>query len=410
MTGPSAPDPVTFQPEVALAYARELAYPRRVGSPGEARAIESLAARLAEAGCVVERQPFTFSTGAQVATTLEIFFAQCLILLTFWAWSLSAAAGLVPALLLLGLLASTARVQRRVAAGSIAPPPGQAPSAWQRFCLRLGKRQQTVNLVARYPARAEAAKRPSIFLVAHSDSKSQVMPLVARMLFIALSGGAAVLFALLTLLRPLWPEVTSAAAVTGLVALVAGVPVLFLFLAGAGNASPGAIDNASGAGLVLHLAEVLAAGDRGLDVNFLITGAEELGVVGATAYVLAEQQAGRWPAGAANSVSVLNFDGIGTAGHLAVVGGGAGSRLGELVRACCVDLQLPLGRLPLIGAMFDHIPFAEAGCEALSLVTVSAAGRSVHTPADTADKLHVEGFRQAGEVALAVIERLGRKK
>ena len=97
---------MTFQPATALDYARALAQPRRVGTPGEAAAIEAIAARLAAAGCQVERQPFSFSTGAQAAVTLVILLAQCLILLTFAAWGLSAWAGLLPAALLLLLLPS----------------------------------------------------------------------------------------------------------------------------------------------------------------------------------------------------------------------------------------------------------------------------------------------------------------
>ena len=93
-------------------------------------------------------------------------------------------------------------------------------------------------------------------------------------------------------------------------------------------------------------------------------------------------------------------------GHWA--GRGAPSGLGALVRACCVELQLPLGRLPLVGALFDHIPFADAGCDAVSLVTVGAASRALHTPADSAALLNVEGFRQAGEVALRLIDRLAK--
>ncbi len=406
---------VTFQPEIALAYARALAYPRRVGTAGEAAAIAEIAARLAQAGYQVERQPFDFSAGAQVAITLEILLAQILILLTFWAWGFSAVAGMLPALLLLALLAGMGRLRRWVAAGSIAPPPSEAASRWQRLCLRLGERCQTVNLVGRLPSPAAEpgappTRRPRLYLVAHSDSKSQALPLAARMTLMALAGLAAAVFAVLTLLRPALPGLTSAAALAGLAALLAGVPVLFLFLAGAGNASPGAIDNASGVGLVLHLAEVLAHTRPELDHTILITGAEELGVVGATAFVLAAQGSGLLRRQEDNGVvSVLNFDGIGSEGRLAVVGGGD-NRLAALVRAGCVELELPLGRLPLVGALFDHIPFAEAGCDALSLVTIGPAGRAVHTPADSADKLHVEGFRQAGEVALRVVQKLAEDK
>jgi hypothetical protein len=105
---------------------------------------------------------------------------------------------------------------------------------------------------------------------------------------------------------------------------------------------------------------------------------------------------------------VLNFDGIGSAGRLALVGARRTHRLAALVRSCCVELHLPLGRLPLVGALFDHIPFAEAGCQAVSLVTLGPASRHVHTRADSADKLDVDGFRQAGEVALRVVEKLAK--
>jgi hypothetical protein len=399
---------MTFQPEAALAYARALAQPRRVGTAGEAAAIDLIAARLAEAGCAVERQPFAFSAGAQVATTLEVLAALTLVLLTFAAWGVSAWLGAVPALLLLALLGLAGRLQSRVAAASLVPPAGEPLSGWQRLCLGLGRQAATVNVIGRLPNPGPVEARAQLYLVAHSDSKSQALPLAARMLFIAAAGLGAALFAVLALLRTLLPGLTSAAALVGLAALLSGVPVLFLFLAGAGNASPGAIDNASGAGLVLHLAEVLAAVRPDLEVTFLVTGAEELGVVGATAHVLSLRRSGALPLAGAAGLSVLNFDGIGGDGRLALVGG-QGSPLAALVRACCVELQLPLGRLPLVGALFDHIPFAEAGCDALSLVTVGRAGRAVHTPGDSADKLDLEGFWQAGQVALRVVEKLASR-
>ncbi len=399
---------MTFQPDTALAYARSLARPRRVGTPEEVAIIGEIAARLEQFGYRVERQAFEFSMGAHVATTLVIFGALVLIVLTFWAWSFSALAGVAPALLLLGLLAGASRINRLVAEASVAAPTGLKVSAWQRLCLRLGARHRTANIVARLPPTAEAAagpgQPPRLLLVAHWDSKSQALPLAGRMGLIAVAGGSAIAFAVLDLLRPIAAGLTSAAALAGLLAMVAGVPVLLLFLAGAGNASPGAIDNASGAGLVLHLAEVLAQARPSLPFGVLITGAEELGVMGATAFVQSGQRAGTLPPAGAGQY-VLNFDGIGTKGRLAVVGNAMGA-LGSLVRECCVDLRLPLGRLPLVGAQFDHIPFAEHGYEALSLVTLGPAARRVHTPADDVDQLDAEGFRQAGEVALRLIRKL----
>jgi hypothetical protein len=400
---------VTFDPEKALSHARALAQPRRVGTPGEAAAIEYIAARLAEAGCAVERQAFAFSAAGLLAPAIGVGAALTLVLLTFAAWAASAWLGAILALLLLTILGLSGRFHSRVIAASIVPPPGEDVSVWQRLCLGLGRRQQTANVIGRRPVPSAAAPSVPLYLVAHSDSKSQAFPLAVRMVLVATAGLAAALFGVLAVLRAVLPGLTSAAALAGLAALLAGVPVFLLFVSGAGNASPGAIDNASGAGLVLHLAEALVQAAPGIDLTFLVTGAEELGVVGATAYVVEAARAGRLDRERAAGLAILNFDGIGADGRLALVGDGPASRLASLVRACCVDLQLRLGRLPLVGVLFDHVPFAEAGCDAVSLVVVGRASRAVHTPADSAEKLDVEGFRQAGEVALSVVERLASR-
>jgi Peptidase family M28 len=109
---------------------------------------------------------------------------------------------------------------------------------------------------------------------------------------------------------------------------------------------------------------------------------------------------------------VLNFDGVGIDGALYYVGRSHrpqnGDRLSLLahVHTACAELDLPLKRFGFVGALFDHIPFAQHGFDAISLIAVGRASRSVHTPADSVDKLHVRGFDLAGRVALRVIEKL----
>jgi hypothetical protein len=66
--------------------------------------------------------------------------------------------------------------------------------------------------------------------------------------------------------------------------------------------------------------------------------------------------------------------------------------------------------VPLVGAQFDHLPFADAGLDALSLVSVGRAVWQVHTPGDDIQLLSAEGFRQAGAVALAVLEALSAEE
>jgi Zn-dependent M28 family amino/carboxypeptidase len=203
------------------------------------------------------------------------------------------------------------------------------------------------------------------------------------------------------------PEAAPAAVASGLVAVLAGVPLLLL--QDVGNASRGAIDNASGVGLVLHLAECLTVGSewRGkLCVKVLITGAEEWGVMGATAYVRAHAGELQRQAGA-GGLHILNFDGVGIRGQLRHVGAGRG-RLLDFVRAACRESGLAIRGFKFVGALADHIPFAEEGLDALSLITMGRAAWSVHTRHDSADKLDAEGFRKAGEVAQGVVKWLAR--
>jgi len=65
-----------------------------------------------------------------------------------------------------------------------------------------------------------------------------------------------------------------------------------------------------------------------------------------------------------------------------------------------------LGKFPLPGALFDHMPFADHGYDAVSLVAIARSSLAVHTPRDAVDKLHRGGFERAGRVTLQVIQEL----
>ncbi len=52
---------------------------------------------------------------------------------------------------------------------------------------------------------------------------------------------------------------------------------------------------------------------------------------------------------------------------------------------------------------------AQRGLDAISIIAVGRASRSIHTPHDTIERLHVRGFEQAGRVALSVIGRLVKR-
>jgi hypothetical protein len=380
---------MNFNPEQALTYARAWSRPRRVGSGEEARVADEMVGLLESFGWRVRREAFEFVPLFNAVLILELLVGDILIALTLWgqatAWASAGAAGL------LLLAASFGAINRAAQIGSLRVK-------WPGL-----RKYKTANIVADWPTPMNLAL-PMLYLVAHYDSKSQRLPLVWRMILFTVMLASAVLFAGLTLGQLLFPTLGAVATGAGWLALLAGIPLLFM--QDTGNESPGAIDNASGAGLVAHLAECLAQSldwQNKLRVRVLITSAEEFALMGAVAYMQAHEAELREQA-RGGGLYVLNFDGVGVKGKLCHVG--HDNRLLNWVEAAGRELNFPLGRFNLPGALFDHTPFAEAGFEALSLVTVGRASLAVHTRGDDVDKLDVEGFRQAGEVALRVIERL----
>ena len=405
-----------FDAQVALSYARAISRPRRVGCREDEKVAGEIAAWLEQSGYQVERQPFQFSTAPTRFITLEVLAGLLLILMAFWARRFGAWAEALPAAMLLLLMVAIGPINCLIEANSVAPDPAAPVSRWSAICLRMGVRRTTANLVAMRPDLPDDPALPHLYLVAHYDSKSQWMPLAIRIALFTAAIIGSTSFAGLILLGLAGPVLAFAANVAGVVAVGAGLPLLFL---GAGNASPGAIDNASGVGMVLHLAECLARRSDLFDklrVTVLMTSAEELTLGGAFAFVRRNEDRLRRQE-ETGGLYVLNLDGPGVDGKLYMVGEENGRRasharaashasLAGLVRAACSELQVPLGRFLLPGAMFDHIPFARCGFDAVSLIAVGGTSWAVHTPADSADKLHVRGFEQVGRVVLRVIGRL----
>ncbi len=372
-----------FDAKVALEYAASIARPRLVGTAEHDRVADELTARLEQWGYQVKREPFEFSTALNALLALALFLNAVGVIV--------ATRQPVAALIDLLMIALAGLIGRSIANYAVT---SEQPSWRERIVYRLGKRYSAVNLVAELPQGDQP--RHTLYLVAHYDSKSQRWPLVMRI-------------ALFTLLIPGTLVVIGAALfnlTSGLIdALALGVAAAsgLLLMLGTGNASPGAIDNASGVGIVLHLAECLAARSdwrERLRVIILLTSAEEVGLMGATAYV--KRHATQLQS---EKALVLNFDGVGIDGELQWVGA-VSSELVNTITIAAREENISIRRFRFIGALFDHIPFAQRGLDAVSLITVGRASRLVHTSRDAIDQLHVRGFDQTGRVALRVIRQL----
>jgi hypothetical protein len=168
--------------------------------------------------------------------------------------------------------------------------------------------------------------------------------------------------------------------------------------------SPGAGDDAAGVATLLEAGRALAVEYGGEpEVTLLFTDAEEVGAVGAEAFLAS---GGLDP----KRTTVLNFDARGTGGPCALIET-AGDE-GRLVRAvarsgapvAASSLLPALARLHGVGT--DFRPFREAGASGLNFAIVDGVAR-YHTPADAPPALDRESVRRQGEAAVALVRALG---
>lgn len=356
------------------------ASPRFTGSAEIAAARERCARELKGLGFDVRERPFEYSMApGRFATPL---FAN-------WITFLVGAAG---ALALIGFRYTPALI---LVAGLL----GIAVAA--RWVTRTGVlempllRTRGVNLEATPPG-----ERPTVWLCAHLDSKSQPIPSLARMTgtLILLAGvlgnlGLAVGLAADARVHDFFWAFAAAVTLVGW---------LIVVLSMVGSASPGAFDNASGVAAVVGAARKVGAGRR---VGVLITDAEELGLAGARAWA----KAGRVPKAESREHVVLNCDGVDDRGDFVVMTSGA--RPEAIVRAVAeasraVAITTSFSRM-LPGLLTDSVAFADAGHASVTFSrgTLMSLAR-VHSRRDNLSNLRGDGVEPMATLMAAVATRL----
>lgn len=356
---------------------RWIARPRMTGSEGAAEVTAGLRARFEGLGYQVRDIPFAFSVwpGRYALTAVGITLMAGGIAAGILLLNGAPAGALV--VLVIGLLA----------AAGIAAFSGRAVLG-----LRWG-RQEATNLLVTHPA-----ERPHYLIMAHRDSKSQLVPLMLRWPAIVLAAVSWLTLLILSILSLAAPVSQGLVFVVAITAVLAGT---VLALCWADNESPGALDNASGVAALIGVAEREA--ERG-DVAFLLTDAEELGLAGARA------MAGRLPP----VFGVINVDGLddrgpfhvmerfgwpprGTAPHLALALLGAASAL-----------ELPATRRNVPpGILLDHMPIVKGGTSALTLMRGERGSLArVHRPLDDTTHLRGEGVAAGVDLLSAALRIL----
>jgi hypothetical protein len=165
---------------------------------------------------------------------------------------------------------------------------------------------------------------------------------------------------------------------------------------------PGALDNATGAGLLLALARALSADRAPADFALVFTDAEESGLTGAQAFAKA-------PGFALEGARIINVDMLGSARDLPVGvlygGGEAAARLAERVAAALRGAGFKAGAQ---GGHYgaDHVPLAAAGIAAVTVNEYDTA--DYHTLDDLPAGLLESELDAAGDALYALALALAR--
>ena len=283
------------------------------------------------------------------------------------------------------------------------------PDVAREVVRRRPRTASSQNQLAFTPTTVSNGAAPTLVLCAHVDSAPAsafqarwLVEVHQSLMFVALR--AAWALAALVILGWLgigWPA-TVLAAVGAAAGLVGGAWVVLETLAQVlrvGRYSPGAHDNASGVGVLLAVAEHLAAEPPArLRVGFLFTGAEETGLHGAEA---AARQA--W----GPRTAVLSVDMVGAGATLRyITRDGAlrvratDERLNDVIAAACPEargLAYPL-------RSGDFLPFLRHGVPAGALQTSGSreAETAYHTVHDTPDVVELEALDDTVQALLRI--------
>ncbi|WP_158633373.1 M28 family metallopeptidase [Tautonia sociabilis] len=368
-----------FDPDRALRLSRRLAFPRAVGSPGERLAARLVERALARAGRPAVRERFPVGVEARRYGSLLAVLGAA-------------------ALVVVGLVMVMARIRPGLAPAPFLAASWLVNAPWmvtRSLANRWRSRVWSENLVS-WPIEHEEPAPSRVVLVAHYDSKSQRLPTGVRvaMVLSATSGGLAL--ATMAAVEAIAPDLigpSPMAAAGGMVLLALAA----LMVNASGNRSPGALDNASGLAVLLELARVLPPlGEEGVDVAFVASGAEEVGLDGARAFL----QRHEWWLRERPSL-LINLDSVGAGDRVRLAGEASAVAMAERVAD---SIAVPTERFRILGAGMDHEPFAAAGLPALTLLgDVVGHSSAMHSSRDLPELVDREAMGRAGLLAIRLI-------
>jgi len=168
----------------------------------------------------------------------------------------------------------------------------------------------------------------------------------------------------------------------------------------AGRIHYGADDNASGTAAVLEIAQTLSKQPRRRHVLLAFWSAEEIGLIGSTAFV------NKPPIPVEQLAAYLNFDMVGRMADnkLTVQATGTSPVWARIIEQANVAAGFDLVLQPDPYQPTDVATFNQAGVPSLSFFT--STHTDYHRPGDTADKINYEDLDRVVDFAASIVKRL----
>ena len=382
---------LTYDAKRAYYHIAQLAFPRLVGSAGEAQARAYIVDQFTSSRLEVSREVFSFTKfPAEVLPRILCGLFVPVVLSAPWFGERFPIPVCLACLLSLSIAMFFTQWQKRF-----------------EGLYDVGRKHYSENIVATNGVEQDG-NTPTLLFVAHYDSKSQVLPIAVR----AVAYGIAIVGLIILTVATVIKVITSVWLSDYIVWGIAGITTFCLLLLQINltqNRSPGGFDNASGVGVMLEVARVVMARGEKNPITFLAAGAEEYGMCGALRYM--QKHADEYDR---NRTYIINLDGLGVGNSVSIV-----TRYGiPPVHTTCtlaeifqtsgesLGIQVSERYLP-IGVGLDSIPIASRGFETVTL-TAGDVGRvalKIHSKQDRGDLLDVESLQQVGELIVDVIER-----
>ena len=381
----------TYDAERAYHHITQLAFPRLVGSAGETAAQDYIVQQFKALGLDVSWEPFSFTKfpAEVLPRILSALFVPVVLSVPWFGMRFPIPVSLT-CLLSLSIAIFCTQWHKRF-----------------EGLYDVGRKHRTENIIATNDGKPDD-NTPAFLFLAHYDSKSQVLPIAVRAISYGIAIISLVILTLMMVIKVSWGIWLPDYIVWGITGLTTFC-LLLLQINLTQNHSLGAFDNASGVGVMLEVARVVAERGERRSVTFLATGAEEYGMCGALRYV--QSHADEYNR---ENTYVINLDGLGVGNGVNVVTRygippiQTTSALTNLFRTSGESLGIQVSERYLpIGVGLDSIPIASRGFETVTLTAgdVSSAALRIHSKRDRSDLLNVESLQQVGELIVDVIER-----